>query len=237
MVVLFSGILVSVFSLAKLLDYLLHAYPMLLWAFFFGLIVASAIFVGKQIEQWKPRAIIALIAGIAIAYVITIIAPGEAPKALWMVFLAGCIAICAMILPGISGSFILLLMGMYGHIIGAIKDLEIVVLGVFAVGCLTGLLSFSHVLSWMFKHYRNTTLALLTGFMIGSLNKVWPWQNVVAWRTNSDGEKEPWMFENVLPTEYLDLTGNEPMLATAIGLMAVGFVMVFLLEKLAGETV
>lgn len=234
LVVLFTGIAVSIMSLAKLLSYLLVEYPELLWAFFFGLIVASAIFVGRQIERWKPRAIMALVAGIIIAYLITIAAPAEAPTDLWMVFLAGCVAICAMILPGISGSFILLLMGMYGHILGAVKDLQIGVMSVFAAGCLTGLLTFSHVLSWMFSHYRNTTLALLTGFMIGSLNKVWPWQQVMQTRVNSHGEEVPFLLKNVSPTNYLELTSQEPMLLPALGLMVAGFSIVFLLEKMAG---
>jgi putative membrane protein len=150
-----------------------------------------------------------------------------------MVFLAGCIAISAMILPGISGSFILLLMGMYRHVLAAANDRNIPFLLVFMAGCVIGLLLFSHLLSWTFKNYENLTLAVLSGFMLGSIKKVWPWQNVTATRVNSHGETVPYLYENVLPSDYVE---HPPYLLLCIGLCVVGFVAVFLLERL-GEQV
>ena len=231
LLILFAGIAVSILTLARIIGYLLKAFPELLWAFFFGLILASALYIGKQIKQWNIGSIVALIIGIAVAYYITVAAPAEGITATWFVFLSGCIAICAMILPGISGSFILLLLGMYAHIIGAIKDFKIGVLATFAAGCIVGLLSFSHVLSWMFRKYRSLTLALLTGFMIGSLNKVWPWKVTLQSRINSHGETVPFLQENVRPTFY----EGDPHLIGAIALMIVGFVIVFVLERFGVE--
>jgi putative membrane protein len=234
---LMLGIMTSVLSLAKVISIGLEKYPQLIWSFFFGLVLSSAWFVGRDVlrelkktENSSPGgAIIAFIIGAAIAYTITILSPAEAPLNYPMIFLSGAIAICAMILPGISGSFILLLMGMYGHVLEAAKSLDIAFIGIFMLGCLIGLLSFSHVLSWLFKHYRTVAMAVLAGFMLGSLNKVWPWQNVVATRSNSKGEIVPWLYENVLPNNYV---GHEPMLLACIGLLVVGFAAVFALELL-----
>lgn len=231
LVALFSGIFVSLFTLSKGLKWCLSTYPQLLWAFFFGLIIASSIYVIQQVKQWNTSAIIGLLVGGIVAYTITEIAPAEAPTDYWMVFLAGAIAITAMILPGISGSFILLLMGMYRHVLNAATEMDIVFLLIFMCGCIIGLLLFSHILSWTFKNYKNTTLAVLSGFMIGSLNKVWPWQNVIQTRTNSHGETVPWMWENVMPNNY---TG-EPYILWCIFLLLIGFSLVFILERLGNK--
>jgi len=228
---LFVGIAISILSLSKVLKWCLYNYPQLLWAFFFGLIVASAIYILKQVEKWNAAAVVAIIAGTIVAYLITIISPTEASTDFGMVFFAGAIAICAMILPGISGSFILLLMGMYKHVLDAISDRDITFLLIFMSGCVLGLLTFSHLLSWTFKHYRNTTLAVLSGFMIGSLNKVWPWQNVVSYRTNSHGEEVPWQMTNTLPSGY----EGDPYILWCILLALVGFGVVFLLERLGEQ--
>ena len=184
----------------------------------------------KQVK-WSAASSLFLVVGFSIALGITFISPGQAPNSYPMVFLSGFIAICAMILPGISGSFILLLMGMYANILGAVNDMNIPLLLVFIVGCLLGLLSFSHVLSWTFKHYKNSTLALLSGFMIGSLNKVWPWQNVAQMRENSHGDMVPWMFENCLPENY----EGEPMLWVCIGLFLIGLAIIFMLERFSPD--
>lgn len=228
---LFGGILLSVFTLASGLSWTLEHYPQLLWSFFMGLIIASALFIGRDIDFKDYKAIIALVIGIAVAYVISLLSPTEAPKSYLMAFIAGAIAICAMILPGISGSFILLLMGMYGHVVGAIHDKELIFLAIFAVGCGTGLLSFARILSWLFKNYKEIALAVLTGFMIGSLPKVWPWQNVLKTRVNSDGETVPFIYENVMPNNF---DGDAYLAASAI-LIVGGFVLVFLMEWLAGN--
>jgi putative membrane protein len=228
LLVLFAGILTSIFTLAKGITWAMGTYPQLLWAFFLGLVLASTLFVGRQIKTWTGGAIAAFIAGAAVAYVITILPTGQVSTAYPMIFLAGAIAICAMILPGISGSFILLLMGMYHHVLEAVHQRNIIFLVIFVLGCGFGLLSFARVLSWTFKHYYWVTMALLTGFMVGSLNKVWPWQNVLKTRTNSKGEEVPFLYENVLPQNYQ----GEAMLWACVGVAVLGFVVVLLLERL-----
>lgn len=231
LVALFIGIGASVASLAKIITFLLSTYPELIWGFFFGLIVASIIFIGKTIRSYNLPTIISLIIGTATAYWITILEPSDVSEQYWFIFLSGAIAICAMILPGISGSFILLLMGMYNLILSAIKNIEFVTLAVFAGGCITGLLGFSKVLSWMLKEYYNLTVSLLTGFMIGSLNKVWPWKLTTLYRTNSHGIEVPFIQKNVLPGEY----ENDNQLIYVILLAIVGFGLIFLLEKFSNK--
>jgi putative membrane protein len=225
---LFAGIVVSLVSLSKILKWCLEAYPQLLFAFFFGLIIASSIYIIRQVKEWNPKTILSLLIGAAIAYTITVLVPTEAPNTYWMIFLSGMIAISAMILPGISGSFILLLMGMYRHVLNAATSLDIVFLLIFIAGCLIGLLSFSHVLSWVFKNYKNTALAILSGFMIGSLNKVWPWQNVLKTRLDSHGNEVPWIRESVLPANY----GGDTYILYCVLLLILGFSIVFVLERL-----
>lgn len=228
LVALFLGIGISILSLAKIISHTLATYPVLIWSFFFGLIIASAIVIAGKIKSWNVGSIISLIVGAVIAYYITVVAPAETPNATWFVFISGMIAICAMILPGISGSFILLLMGKYKYVLEAISNFDIKVIVTFAAGCVVGLLTFSHVLSWMFKKYHDLTVALLTGFMIGSLNKVWPWKETISFRTNSHGEQVPFIQENISPFNY----DGEHFLVGAIVLCIVGIVLVLGLEKL-----
>lgn len=225
------GIGISVVSLARLLKYILENHPELIWSFFFGLIVASAIYVAKQIRNRNISTIISLIAGIAVAYIITEITPAETTEAYWFIFVSGAIAICAMILPGISGSFILLLLGKYEYIIGAVSELKIAVLGVFLAGAAVGIISFSNVLSWLLKKFHNQTIALLAGFMVGSLNKVWPWKNTIKTFTDRHGELKPLVQQNVLPHGY----NGDPHLFWAVILAVVGFVLIFAIERLAVE--
>ena len=229
---LFLGIVVSVFSLAEIIIYLLTEHSILLWSFFFGLIIASIILVGKKIKQWGVSKVIGLLIGTVAAYYITVLPPMQNPDALWFVFLSGAIAICAMILPGISGSFILLLLGSYEMILGAIKDIKIATIGVFAIGCLTGLLSFSKLLNWLFKNHHDLTIAILTGFLIGSLNKIWPWKDTVSTRINSHGETVPFMQENILPQHF----DGSPQIIGAIVMAIIGLVLIIGLEKLAKKS-
>jgi putative membrane protein len=225
---LFGGMFLSLISLVHLITWLLETFPVLLWSFFFGLIVASAVFIAKELGKWNVINIISLVIGTVLAYAVTVLSPASPNEALWFVFVSGVIAISAMILPGLSGSFVLVLMGMYSYIFGALKDLNFVVIIVFGLGCIIGILSFSHVLSWTFKHYKEITLAFLTGLMIGSLNKVWPWRNVVETRINSHGEEVPFRELSVLPSDFI---GGEPYVLGAIALMIFGFLVVYLLEK------
>lgn len=226
------GIGISIFSLAKGLEYLLHHYPILVWSFFFGLILASAIYVGGSIKKWKAGTIIAGIAGVVVAYFITAISPAEANITWFFIFISGSIAICAMILPGISGSFILVLLGMYKFILGAVSDLNIPVLLVFIAGALIGIIAFSNLLSWLLKNYHNLTIATLTGFMIGSLNKVWPWKEVTETFIDRHNVVRPLTERNILPATYENLTGNQAWLAGALLLAIVGFGLIFAIESL-----
>ena len=222
------GIAVSILSLAKLMTYLLTNEPVLVWSFFFGVVLASTWFVSKDIKERNWKTILGFIAGVVIAYYITIATPAETSTSLLFIFLCGAIAICAMILPGISGSFILVLLGKYFYIMEAVNKLDLIVLGVFAFGALLGITSFSRVLSYALKHFRNITLSVLTGFMLGSLNKVWPWKEVVETYTDTHGEVKPLVENNILPNEYL---------VEGIILMVVGFVLVYVLEKLSAKKV
>lgn len=174
------GILISFFSLANLMKYLMVHEPIALWSFFFGLIISSAIYILKDIKGWKISDFLSLVIGAAIGAAICLLSPSETPNGLWFIFLCGAIAICAMILPGISGSFILLLLGKYEYMLSCLTDFNITPIIIFAIGALIGIICFSHVLSWMLKKFYNVAICLLSGFMIGSLLKVWPWQNELA---------------------------------------------------------
>lgn len=228
LVVLLGGIMTAILSLAKLMKFLLNYYDILVWAFFFGLIVASALLVSKQVKQWNSVSYFSVLIGGAIAFYITVATPTETPTDLWFIFLSGALAICAMILPGISGAFILLLLGKYAYTLDALNNRDILVVLVFIAGCASGLLAFSHLLGWMFRRYHDATVALLTGFMIGSLNKVWPWKETISTRINSHGETVPVIQENILPQGY---TG-EPWLMEAVMLCLFGFFLVIGLELL-----
>lgn len=239
------GIAISILSLSKIIIYLLENYPVMLWAFFFGLIIASIAFIGKQISSWNYKTILSLSLGIIIAFYITIAEPMSSPDSNIYVFASGFVAIIAMILPGISGAFILLLMGAYPTIIGAISNLSkgitsantelisssISMLVVFAIGAVLGLISFSRVLAWTFKHYHNVTLAILTGFMIGSLNKVWPWKETISFRINSHGIEVPFIQKSILPWHF----DGEPKVFLVFILALIGFFTIYLLEKFSAK--
>ncbi len=230
LVSIFLGVAISIFSLAKGLAYLLSNYPILVWSFFFGLIVASTIYVARSINKWNAGVIISGILGIAVAYLITILSPAEANTSYWFIFVAGMIAICAMILPGISGSFILVLLGMYKFILGSISTITLPVILVFIAGAAIGIVAFSNVLSWLLKKYHNQTIAVLAGFMVGALNKVWPWKEVTQNIIDRHGELKPIAERNVLPGIYEQLTGHEAWIAGAIALAILGFALIFIIE-------
>ncbi len=234
--VLLLGIMTSVVSLAKVITYLLDAHPLVVWSFFLGLIAASSIHMIKQVKGWSPTAILMLVLGVVVAYGVAEIRPSEVTPTLLIFFGAGCVAICAMILPGISGSFILLLMGMYSHVLTALKDVQLLPIVVFAAGCGTGLLSFSQVLSWMFKQYHDRTMALLTGFLMGSLNLVWPWKQTLSYYQNSSGEQLPLQQASVWPWAYQSITGLEANLPLCVLFVVLGLIAVYLLEKVGSKS-
>ena len=174
------GVLLSVFSLAKLMEYVLAHHPVQTWAFFFGLMIVSAIFMLSDIKGWKGSDLCWLIGGVALGAFICLLSPTETTSDLWFIALCGAIAICTMILPGISGSFILVLLGKYEFIMKAVSELNIPVLLVFALGCVIGIVAFSKFLHWLIGKYEKQTLLVLIGFTIGALVKVWPWADKAA---------------------------------------------------------
>ena len=228
---LLIGIIISFITFMRIAKYLLENEPVLIWSFFFGLIVSSIYFVGKQITKWNIPVIIASIIGTCIAFYITTLPALATNDNSLFLFFAGAIAICAMILPGISGSFILIILGAYKTLSDALHDFDIKKIFIFTCGAIVGLLSFSHLLKWLFKHYHNITLALLTGFIFGSLNKVWPWKETLTWHTNSKGIKIPVLQESISPFAF----NGENQIVFAIGLMVLGFLTIFILEKFGSK--
>ena len=235
LVALFGGVILSIMTLSRVILYWLEHYPALLWSFFFGLIVAGIWSVVKHVDRWHFKRIYAFAFGASVAYLITMMTPSTTDATPLIILLAGSIAICAMILPGISGSFILLLMGLYGPIFTAVKNFDFAVIALFGVGCIAGLLSFSHVLSWMFRTYKAVTLALLGGFMFGALNKVWPWKVTLETMINRHGEEIPVIQNNVMPATYQLQTGQEPHVVFAVLLMIAGMVLVVAMERLGNQ--
>lgn len=230
---IFAGIATSLVSLAKLMTYLLENHPILIWSFFFGLILISAPLVLREIRKWNLATVMIFFVGIGVAYAITVVSPTQSPEAIWFVFFAGSLAICAMILPGISGAFILLLIGKYQYMVNALLNFNIPIILIFMAGCALGLLSFAKFLSWILDNYHSATIALLAGFMLGSLNKVWPWREVLEFVTNSKGEQVPAFDRSILPWHYLATTGKDPQVFQAILMMALGVFIVVLIEKIA----
>ena len=227
------GIAVAIFSLARLMTYLLVNHPIGIWSFFFGLIVASALLVAKQIGRWDWRTVLAFVVGAVAAWWITVATPAETPNDWWFVMLSGAIAICAMILPGISGAFILLLLGKYQYIMHAVGEFNIPVIVVFVIGAAAGIISFSHLLSWLLKHWHDVTVSVLMGFMVGSLNKVWPWKETVETYLDSHGVAQPLVQNNVAPGTFEQLTGQPSLLVQAVLLGIVGFLAIYGIELIA----
>lgn len=180
LVSLFIGVLVSIFSLAKLMVYVMAYYPVQTWAFFFGLIIASAAYMIYDIKGWKVIDFLFFALGIALGVVICTLSPTTTPDSLWFIFICGAIAVCTMILPGISGSFILVILGKYDYIMQSVNDMNIPVLAVFGLGCVIGILGFSKFLHWLLKRFERPTMLVLVGFVLGALVKVWPWNNMLA---------------------------------------------------------
>jgi putative membrane protein len=230
--VLLLGMLSSLIVLSNTVLYLLSHYPQILWGFFFGLICASTYVLAKSIEKWNVLAIIGFTVGTVVSYFLTTQSSSviDTPSLL-TVFLSGMLAICAMILPGISGSFVLLLLGMYSYILSAVKNIEILVLIVFATGCVAGLLSFSRLLNFLFNCHRNLTMALLTGFLLGSLNKVWPWKETMTTRLDRHGNEVADLQQNISPFAFEVITGLDSYLILSATFSIFGLLLVIALTK------
>ena len=226
----FIGSIFSVFTIATLFEYLFESYPVLIWAFFFGLIVASVIFVGKRVQEWNIQSIITFVLGISIAFSLTFINPASENSNLFFVFICGIVGVSGMMLPGLSGSYILILLGNYKLLmVTAVTELNINLLGVFFIGSIFGLMSFSHLLSWVLKNHKDKTLALLTGFILGSLKVVWPWKEISE-SIIIKREEIILSYENFIPSEI-----NQHNLI-AILLMIIGFLIVYILENSTNKT-
>lgn len=233
LIALFGGVLTSIATLAKLITWMLANHPIPIWSFFFGLILVSVYHILRQVERKDVPRFALLLFGIVFAYSITVLKPLHLEPTSLNVLLSGAIAICAMILPGISGSFILLLIGMYAPVLGAVKNVQFDILGLFLIGCVAGLLTFSHVLSWLLRRFRDFTLMFLTGLMIGTLPKIWPWKETISWRLNSKGEQVPLVQHNLSPFEFESLTSQPSQLGLAIVMALLAFALVLGLEKFA----
>ncbi len=230
------GIATSIFSLARIISWVLENHPVPLWAFFFGLILASALVLLREVERWNAARLLCLVVGVAIALYIALSPGAQLDIGLAGVFLSGFLAICAMILPGISGSFILVLLGMYSVVLGAIKALDLVFIGVFVVGAGAGLLCFSRLLHWLLHHFHQATMALLTGFLFGSLAVVWPWKRVLSWIEDRHGALKAVQQWPVTPAEFQVYTGQDPQVWLCVSLMAAGFVLVLVIHALSGRS-
>ena len=229
---IFGGVSISLTALSRVVAWLIDEKPIALWSFFFGLVVASIVFVFKKIEQWQFKTILSFTVGTAVAYMLTTWGVYDGSSGLFYLFLSGAIAICAMILPGISGAFILIILGSYHTILDAVNSKDLLKIFVFSLGAIVGILSFSKLLKWLFNNYKNATLAVLTGFMTGALVKIWPWKTVLSYRINSDGIQVPFSEKVVLPTTY----NGDPNTAEAFSLMALGFVLIFILERIGTKS-
>lgn len=231
----FAGIFVSVLSLARGLEYLLEHQPVLIWSFFFGLVLASSYVVARKIDRWDYARVVALMGGIGIAFYITSVTPTTTTDARWFVVLSGGLASCAMILPGISGSFILLLLGKYAFALHAVNERILLDLALLAAGAVIGLVLFSNLLSWLLRRYHDSTIAVLVGFMIGSLNKIWPWKETLK-TIVVEGEVKPLLEKNILPS----LSNPEhsvwiALLMAMIGILLILFIELILARKPAGN--
>ncbi|WP_296312579.1 DUF368 domain-containing protein [Winogradskyella sp. UBA3174] len=242
---LFSGIAISILSLAKVIKWLLHNEPVLLWSFFFGLVLASILYIAKQIKDWSVKIILAILITSVLSYLITLAEPFASPDSPFYLLFCGFIAIIAMILPGVSGAFILLILGAYQTAIDTINNLiegitsgnmdlfkdALLKFTLLAIGAVIGLKVFSKALNWMFKHKKNLTLAILTGFMIGSLNKIWPWKQVLKTRINTEGEEVTLLDKSILPTSY----DGDNQMVMALLFIIIGFTAILILEILGKQ--
>ena len=237
LIALFSGVLIAVVTLAKLFDYLFINYPVYIWSYFFGLVLASVFFVGKTVSKWSLSVIVTFIIGTAVAIVISVLNPAKEDSSFLYLILCGVVAICSMILPGLSGSFVLILMGNYQLVmIDAINNRDLGILIPVGIGAVAGLIAFSHVLSWVFKKYRNQTISLLTGFILGSVSILWPWQKAVYLKDDAGeiivkkGKMVVEHYERFLPDSF------DQQVIFAIGFVILGIITIWAVEKAAQKT-
>ena len=237
-----SGILLAIFTLSQGLEWLLVNQPIVIWSFFFGLVLASVYVVSKRIDTWTPQLVMLLVLGTLGAYLLVGLVPVQTPETWWYLIFSGALAICAMILPGISGAFILVLLGKYQFILSAVNQRDLVSIGLVGIGAVIGLITFAQILGWLFNRYHNMMIALLTGLMLGSLRRVWPWKEDVAWLQDSStgqyvidshGEQIVTQQVNMLPD--LASSAGVAEFGIAILLFSIGLGAILLLDRLAGD--
>jgi putative membrane protein len=236
-----SGILLAIFTLSQGLEWLLLNQPIIIWSFFFGLVLASVYVVSKRIKQWTAGLVMLLVVGTLGAYLLVGLVPVQTPETWWYLILSGALAICAMILPGISGAFILVLLGKYQFILSAVNQRDLVSIALVGIGAVIGLVTFAQILGWLFKRYHDMTVAVLTGLMLGSLRRVWPWKLDVSWLQDgagmfvldSHGERIVTQQLNILPD--LSSSAGVTEFVIALLLFAVGLGAILLLDRLAGD--
>ena len=226
LIAVFAGIFLAVLTLAQGLAWMLDNQPVLIWSFFFGLVLASVVTVAKRIKRWGVIVMTALVAGAIGAFFLVGAVPAQTPNTWWFLFLSGALASVAMILPGISGAFILLILGKYEFVLGAVNNFDIVSLGILALGAVVGIVIFAQLLGYLFKRHHDLTVAVLTGFMLGSLRKLWPWKETVETMLDSHGESIPIRQINIMPPAI------DTELFIAIGLMITGIVLVILIDRM-----
>ena len=231
--VLFAAMLVSILILARGVSYLLAEHPVGIWSFFFGLVLSSIFVVGRRLLPLSVESGLALGVGVAVGMVVVRIIPFEAEISGFTLFAGGCIAVCAWILPGLSGSFLLLVLGLYQTVIAAIKNFELLTLGYLGLGCVVGLMCFSRILTVLLARFYDVTVALLVGFMLGSLTKIWPWKHTTSYQIKHDGGQIPVVQEPVLPGAYEQLTGGDPEIVLALAALVTGVFVIFLMDRFA----
>ncbi|MEL6341167.1 MAG: DUF368 domain-containing protein [Myxococcota bacterium] len=231
LVALGFGIVLSIATLSRVVLYALNNHAEVLWAFFFGLVLGAVVVIAPQIRERGLTQWAWAVGGAGLGFAVASAVPVETPQQLPFIFVSGAIAICAMILPGVSGSFILVLLGKYEYVLSAVKAAQYDVLLAFMAGCAVGLLAFSHVLAWLFRRFHDATVALIVGFLVGSLPKIWPWKQTLQSYVDRHGLEKPLVQRNVSPWQYPELTGNEPSLALAIVGSLLGFILVVGIDR------
>ncbi|UYG02686.1 DUF368 domain-containing protein [Halomonas sp. LR3S48] len=233
---LLLGIGASLVSVAHLVVWLMDDYPLLLNGFFFGLVAASAIVVGRHPADWKLWHLIPLVVGLLLAHGLPSLMPlvTQLGNPSLVLVIGGAIAISALLLPGVSGSFLLLTMGLYGTVMQGIRSFDLALLSTFAVGCLIGLFGFSRLLSWLLRHYHTATLQLLVGFIVGSLPVLWPWRELVRYQLGPEGQVIPLDYRYLMPGDYANLTGEPGLLVPVVVAMLVGAALVLALSHHSG---
>jgi putative membrane protein len=230
LVTLFAAMGIAILLFANAIGYLLEHQAVGLWSFFCGLVIASSWVLSKQINRTALDTWLALTAGVAVGFFITHLAPVDIEPSLVTLFLGGTIAVCAWILPGISGSFILLILGLYTYVLDAIRSFDIVSILALGLGCAVGIVSFAQILSRLLARFHNLTLAVLTGFMLGSLGKLWPWKHTTSYQLKSDGSQIPLVQESLLPETFELVTGQSADIPLAVGCAIAGCILVVLLD-------